>query len=67
MALILPATQLLDTHTTTQRCGATAVHRQHLRFGQELGQERLTGPLLADASRGGAAERSLSCGSAWSV
>jgi hypothetical protein len=33
----------------------------------QLGQERLTGPLLADASRGGAAERSLSCGSAWSV
>ena len=27
----------------------------------------LTGPLLADASRVGAAERSLSCGSAWSV
>ena len=36
-------------------------------LGQELGQERLTGPLLAHASRGGAAERSLSCGSAWSV
>ena len=33
----------------------------------KLGQEPLTGPLLADASRGGAAERSLSCGSAWSV
>jgi hypothetical protein len=33
----------------------------------KLCQERLTGPLLADASRGGAAERSLSCGSAWSV
>jgi hypothetical protein len=37
------------------------------RLGRELGQERLTGPPLADASRGGAAERSLSCGSAWSV
>ena len=37
------------------------------KLGQELGQEPLTGPLLADASRGGAAERSLSCGSAWSV
>ena len=37
-------------------------------FGEgKLGQEPLTGPLLADASRGGAAERSLSCGSAWSV
>jgi len=33
----------------------------------KLCQERLTGPLLADASRGGAEERSLSCGSAWSV
>jgi hypothetical protein len=37
------------------------------KLGQELGQEPLTGLLLADASRGGAAERSLSCGSAWSV
>ena len=37
------------------------------KLGPELGQERLTGPLLADASRVGAAERGLSCGSAWSV
>ena len=37
------------------------------KLGQELRQEPLTGPLSADASRGGAAARSLSCGSAWSV